>query len=144
MNSEISQELKKKWREEFESCFKGIFNFKESSICPWEYRDNSTMDAWGCYLAARKKAQEEREDAFKAFILDIAEDYERQLETTKAENSRLIKLCQDRYLKSESDLSKRDKLLEQAKEYVNYFDCRSEQCELSVEQWLKDYEELGK
>ena len=33
-------------------------------------------------------------------------------------------------------------LLEQAKEYINSFDCKSDQCELAVEQWLKDYEEL--
>jgi len=52
------------------------------------------------YLAARKKAHSEREDAFKAFTLDLADRYEKEIE-------------------------KRDKLLEQAFEIVLHSRARS-------------------
>jgi len=37
------------------------------------------------YLAARKKAHSEREDAFKAFTLDLADRYEKEIELLKTE-----------------------------------------------------------
>lgn len=43
-----------------------------------------------------------------------------------------------------AQIEKRDKLIERVKPYVKYFDCKSEECETEVEQWLKEIEERSK
>lgn len=44
--------------------------------------------------------------------------------------------------KSQEEIEKRDRHLDEAFEYVNYFDCKSEACEKAVDEWIKQYEEM--
>lgn len=51
---------------------------------PWNIKSFSDSYVKG-YLAARKKAHSEREDAFKAFTLVLADRYEKEIEKLKEE-----------------------------------------------------------
>ena len=92
-----------KWREEFD-----------------EWRKGCSYSPMGrvAYLAARKKTHSENEDAFKAFTLDLADRYEKEIE-------------------------KRDKILGKyfriIKKYRSYL---SEDDDEIIHEANKDYEEL--
>lgn len=73
-----------KWREEFEKHFKlniRMFDRGSLEVNPYsgKYLYTETHNAWAFYLAARKKAHSENEDAFKAFTLDLVDRYEKEI-----------------------------------------------------------------
>lgn len=74
--SKMTDTNEKKWKDDFVAWW--IENHDDTTALPRAY-------AWQGYLAARKKAHSEREDAFKAFTLDLADRYEKEIELLKAE-----------------------------------------------------------
>lgn len=84
-NNNISEEIISGWRSEFEIQDNFEMHLSKRKNDNGEYSDDETYFAWIGYLAARKKAHSENEDAFKAFTLDLAERYEKEIELLKAE-----------------------------------------------------------
>lgn len=87
MDNDTSEQ---KWREEFEKHLKlniRMFDRGSLEVNPHsgKYLYTETHNAWNFYLSARKKAHSENEDAFKAFTLDLADRYEKEIELLKAE-----------------------------------------------------------
>lgn len=82
MKPEISEEIINGWRREFENNF---YQWNDEKDENGKYVSSSRSIAWSVYLAARKKAHSENEDAFKAFTLDLADRYEKEIELLKAE-----------------------------------------------------------
>ena len=113
MSVVIPEGIKKKWREEFYEWAGDKYDLD------YTYDPGSAEEV--AYLSARKKAHSENEDAFKAFTLDLADRYEKEID-------------------------KRDKLLGQSYVTMKYFACVSDEIieRKDAEQWLKDFQELKK
>jgi len=126
MNNE--QEIK--WREEFEAYYlldhDGDESFyRESYEYVNIYQNDKVQIAWCCYIAARKKAQEE---------IDLLKDHQRNNCHWKS-----VALRQHREIQGlKEDIQKRDKFFERVKNEPNKFFWDRD----VAEQWIKDLEEL--
>ena len=109
-----------KWREEFINSVMIDYRLTITAV-NGNFINKSIQSKWEVYLAARKKAHSENEDAFKAFTLDLAERYEKEIE-------------------------KRDRLLEQAFEILLRSRANSSYATLAFnnlkDAWIENFKEL--
>ncbi len=164
-------DTEKKWREEFEAL---QFKYKNNLERSWNgYVDGEIHSRWIMYEAARKKAHSENEDAFKAFTLDLADRYEKEIQKLKEEieilkfervpvelfneseekkkyfeekHHEFANSCNEWKIKYDEEIEKRDKLLERAEVLI----CLPEKIKQTTDnrillhQWLKDHKEMKK
>lgn len=145
MNQDNS-ELEKQWREEFESnsglfespCLFGKYEFREfSKFSNGDYSNIRTWNLWQGYLEACKKRQEENDNLLieKHFLSRDNEIYIKDIQKyADRDNQRVL------------DLRKRDKLIEQAKPWLEFHQLLlsedDHETQIPIDLWLKEVEEL--
>ncbi len=161
----MNKELEEKWREEFEKYWKEDFNGSEcfmfGEYAEPVYLTEGIQETWLCYLAARKKAQEEIEE-WKDTQKSLHEAFDQKLEEQsgeivrlRMENERLNNFCKEfvygeenpeYYRTMDEELEKRDKLIKQAKYHVrkSHFSYCFEKagCVCEADKWIKEVEGL--
>lgn len=129
----MSTTNEEKWRED---CRQAILEFDESGKLATSEVSDALRHAYfrAGYLAARKKAQEAWDKLDKHCVHLIQEHQYCSITSQKLENAT-------------KKIQKRDKLIEQAKPWVNSLSIISgpnAKCKPAVYQWLKEVEDLNK
>lgn len=153
MKPEISEEIISGWRREFvlelakklrddndEEAMKQIADAVERGM--WD-------DKLHFYLAARKKAHSEREDAFKAFTLDLVDRYEKEIEKLKERvkklgfNNDYVEEVEDKNWNLGQEIQSLKAMIVECKPYVEYaLKYSTAISQKTAEQWLTKTENI--